>query len=126
MDAASLPVWAQTAGTIAIAIIAAVVGVLKYIKTETKPASNSRSGEVLSASFIDSRMMRELIEALREHQEESGRDIKRLLRAVQDLRETLIENNEALIVQTDTSTNMLKFITRLAKTPIHAGSNIHD
>lgn len=120
MDAASLPVWAQTGGTIAVAIVAAIVGVFSYLKKQAKEAVESGSTNVLSASFIDSKLLRELIEALREHQEESSRDIKKLLRTTQDLREAVLENTESVIVQTDTSTNMLKFITRLAKiTPVN-------
>mgnify|MGYP006977268303 CR=1 FL=1 len=115
MDASSLPVWAQTAGTIAIAIVAAVIGVLRYIKTQPKDTASKDTATVVSASFLDSKLVKELIEALREHQEESGRDIKRILRSVQDLRDAVLENTEALVVQTDTSANMLRFITRLTR-----------
>jgi len=118
MDASSLPVWAQSAGIIAIAIVSAIVGVLKYLKTEAKadePAAASKSSSVISASFIDSKLMTELIEAMRELQDEQGRDAKKSHRLSQDLREALNELNESIIVQTDTTTNLVRFINREAK-----------
>lgn len=115
MEAAgSLPVWAQGAALIAVALVAAIVGVLKYLKTEAKvdstPATTNNS--VISASFIDSKLLRELIEALREHQDEQGRDAKKSHRLAQDLREAINEMTEAVIVQTDTTMNLVRFINR--------------
>ena len=68
MSATALPPWAQVAAGIAIALVAAIVGVLKYVKTQE--TVSPKPGAVLSASFIDSKLLKELIETLREHQEE--------------------------------------------------------
>lgn len=114
MEPSSLPVWAQAAGLIAVALVAAVVGVLRYLKTEAKADGvvASSTSSVISASFIDSKLLRELIEALREHQDETGRDAKKTHRLMQDLREATNEMTEALIVQTDTTMNLVRFINR--------------
>lgn len=112
MEASSLPVWAQQAGIIAIAIVSAIIGVFKYLKTEQKLPEASASNSVISASFIDSKLLRELIEALRDLQDEQGRDAKKSHRLFQDLREAVNELNESLIVQTDTTMNLVRFVNR--------------
>ncbi len=114
MEPSSLPVWAQAAAPIAVALFAAIVGVFKYLKTEVKaePAAVNPSNSVISASFIDSKLMRELVEALRELQDEQGRDSKKSHRLSQDLREAVNELTEALIVQTDSTMNLVRFINR--------------
>lgn len=111
MDTSSLPVWAQAASLIAIALVAAIVGVFKYLKTEqrTEPTATS-TGSVISASFIESKLLRELIEALRDLQEEQGRDAKRSHRLSQDLREAINELNESTIVQNDATMNLIRSI----------------
>lgn len=117
MDASSLPVWAQAAGMIAIAMVAAVIGVIKYIKTESKVdvTTPTTTSSVISASFTDAKLLRELIEALRDLNEEQGRDTKKTHRLLQDLKEALNELNEATIVQTDTTLNLVRFINRETK-----------
>ena len=117
MEASSLPVWAQGAGILAVALISAIVGVFKYLKTEAKTdtvGATSTSSSVISASFIDSKLLKELIEAMRELQEEQGRDAKKSHRLFQDLREAMNELNESTIVQTDTTMNLVRFINREA------------
>lgn len=111
MDSSNLPEWVQIASILAIAITAAIIGVFKYLKTEVKDDDNNKSS-VISASLIDSRLLRELIEALRDLQEEQSRDSKKNHRLLQDLREAINELNEAIIVQTDSTINLVKFINR--------------
>jgi len=119
MDPSTLPVWAQTAGIVALALVSAIIGVFKYLKTEAKeiaaggPAATSNPS-VISASFVDSKLMKELIEAMRDLQDEQGRDAKKSHRLSQDLREAVNELNESVIVQTDTTMNLVRFINREA------------
>lgn len=110
----SVPAWAQQIAVFAVAVLSVILGVYKYIKTEAGKSTNpaSATGSVVAASFIDSRLLRELIDTLREHQEELGRQSQRLMRSNTDLREAIIDSNEALRVQTDATLNMLRFITR--------------
>lgn len=114
MDAGSLPIWAQNAGMLAVALVAAILGVYRYLKTEAKvePAATGSSASVISASFIDSKLLKELIEAMRELQDEQGRDAKKSHRLSQDLREAVNELNESIIVNTDASLNIVRFINR--------------
>ena len=67
MDLSSLPVWAQNASIIGIALVSAVVGVFKYLKTEAKSTTEApgSTASVVSASFIDSKILKDLIEAIR-------------------------------------------------------------
>jgi len=113
-DASSLPIWAQNAGILATALVAAIVGVFRYLKTEEKPekTAGASSASVISASFIDSKLLKELIEAMRELQDEQGRDAKKSHRLSQDLREAVTELNESIIVQTDTTMNLVRFVNR--------------
>jgi hypothetical protein len=114
----SLPIWVQTAGGLAIGLVAAIMGVFRYLKTEAKEtATSSSSASVISASFIDSKLLKELIEAMREAQDELGRDSKKSHRLSQDLKEALNELNESVMVQTDTTMNLVRFINREANKP---------
>lgn len=113
METSSLPVWAQAALMISISLVAAIVGVIKYLKTEQKTdVGTSSTASVISASFVDAKLLKELIEALREHQDELGRDSKRNQRLSQDLREAVNELNDSIIVQTDTTLNLVRFLNR--------------
>ncbi|RZK44645.1 MAG: hypothetical protein EOO61_03080 [Hymenobacter sp.] len=115
MDLGSLPSWAQAISYIIGAIGVSVIGLYRYFKTEAKADTATVSGgssSVISASFLDSKLLKELVEALREHQDESGRDAKKLHRLLQDLKEALNELNESTIVQTDTTMNLVRFINR--------------
>lgn len=115
MDPTTLPIWAQNAGIVAIALMSAIIGVFKYLKTEAKDAISPQKGDnasVISASFIDSKLLKELIEAIREFQDERSRDEKKAHRLSQDLKESVNELNESIIVQTDTTMNLVRFINR--------------
>lgn len=111
--AGNLPQWAQTASAVIIALGVAITGIIRYIKTEPKaPSAPSGTAEVVTASFTDSRLLKELIEALREHAYETGRDSQKLQRNMDEVREAVEDNTKAVILQTDTSTNLIRFITR--------------
>lgn len=113
MDPSSLPVWAQGIFFTVIAIGTAITAVFGYAKKKEKEeVPTTSSAGVISASFIDSKLLRELIEAMRELQDEQSRDAKKSHRLSQDLREAVIELNESIIVQTDTSMNLVRFIQR--------------
>lgn len=117
MDPGSLPTWAQAIFYIVIAIGTAGVGLYKYFKTEAKaePSSAvSSSSSVISASFIDSKLLKELIEGMRELQDDLGRDAKKSHRLLQDVKESVNELNESTIVLTDTQMNLVRFINRTA------------
>lgn len=117
MEPNSLPVWAQAVFYVIIAIGTAGTGVFSYFKKKAKEdeialGSSSSSASVISASFIDSKLLKELIEAMRELQDEQGRDAKKSHRLSQDLKEAVNELNESIIVQTDTTMNLVRFINR--------------
>lgn len=97
----------------AVALAAALTGVFSYIKTKVTKSEKTTSegaGTVVAASFIDSRLLKELIDALREHAEEFARENKKTLRSNQDIREALQECTEALVVNADGILNMMRFI----------------
>ncbi len=115
MEPSALPVWAQGLFYVIIAIGTASIGLFKYFKTEAKKdpvATAATNNSVISASFIDSKLLRELIEALRELQDEQGRDSKKSHRLSQDLKEAMNEMTEAIIVQTDSTMNLVRFVNR--------------
>lgn len=111
------PVWIQEASIAVVAMISIIVGVYRYIKTE---GLNKKSSEVtipannlIVPSLIDTRLLRELIDALRENQEEVERVGLRLTRSQADLREGILDLAEAVRMQTDASINLVRFM----KTP---------
>lgn len=117
MEPSSLPQWAQAMFYIIIAAGTALTGVYSYFNKKAKEddpssAAGSSTASVISASFIDSKLLKELIEAMRELQDEQGRDAKKAHRLSQDLREAVNELNESIIVQTDTTMNLVRFINR--------------
>lgn len=116
MDPSSLPHWAQAIFYIILAMGTSGLALYRYAKTEAKPvaaaAANAASASVISASFTDSKLLKELVEAIREFQEDLGRDSKKTHRLLQDLREAVNELNESTIVQTDTTMNLVRFINR--------------
>jgi hypothetical protein len=121
MDASTLPQWGQVLFYIILAVGTALTGVWSYFNKKDKgdasttPGSSAASSaSVISASFIDSKLLKELIEAMRELQDEQGRDAKKAHRLSQDLREAVNELNESMIVQTDTTMNLVRFINREA------------
>ncbi len=103
MSEASLPSWIQEVVVLVVGSISIIIGVWSYIKTETGklPKKEHKPADIVAASFIESKLLKELIEALREHQEEGARTALRLTRSNADLIEYLIRNTDALQRQTD-------------------------
>ena len=126
MEAAiSIPVWAQQIGVFGVMICSVIIGIWKYMKTESdklKESTPKEQGVVSAASFVDTKILRELIDTLREHQEETGRQAQRMTRSNQELRESIIESTEALHVQTNATLNILRFMNK--QNALHGQSNI--
>jgi hypothetical protein len=112
----SIPAWAQQIALFGVMISSVILGIWKYFKTETdkiKPKTQEADATIVTAaSFVDTKILRELIDTLREHSEEMGRQSQRITRSQGELRETLIEATEALHVQTNATLNMLRFMNR--------------
>lgn len=105
---------AQLAGVIAVAVVAAFIGVWNYIKTQAskeKPAVTD-TGQVLAASFLDSRILNELIDTLRSGTEEYSRETKKMNRNRQELIQALEENTDSILANTDATQNMHRFLRR--------------
>lgn len=116
----NLPGWIQEVSILAVGCVSIIIGVWRYIKTEAgkeKPKPAEVAGQVVAASFVDSKLLRELIDALREHQEEGARTALRITRSQNELRETLIENTESARLQADATLNLLRFINRTQGLP---------
>jgi hypothetical protein len=110
----NIPVWAQQIAVFGVMISSVILGIWKYFKTETEKVHKKEQEPeptiVTAASFVDTKLLRELIDTLREHQEELGRQSQRITRSQGELRETLIEAVEAVHVQTNATLNMLRFM----------------
>ena len=113
--ASSLPSWVQEISIIAVAAASVVLAVYRYVKAQppiAKTAEKVEGAQVVAASFVDSRLLKELIDALREHHEETARIALRTTRSNSELRESIIEATEAAKLQADATLNMLRFINR--------------
>lgn len=111
----NIPGWAQEITVFGVMIASVIVGVWRYFKTETDKISKKDTTHepiVAAASFIDTKLIRELIDTLREHQEEIGRQSQRITRSQGELRETIIELIEGVHMNTNTSQNMLRFLIK--------------
>lgn len=112
----NIPIWAQQITIFGVTICSVILGIWKYIKTESdKIRDKSKDNDtnvIASASFIDTKLLRELIDTLREHSEEMGRQSQRITRSQGDLRETLIEGIEIMHVNTNALANMTRFLTK--------------
>lgn len=113
MQAASdLPSWVQEVSIMAVACLSVIIAVVRYIKTESKKEGPKeiKVADVVAASFVDSKLLRSLIDTLRETSDEFERVSARNVRSSTDLREALIDTTEAIKLQTDTSLNLLRFM----------------
>lgn len=108
--------FAQNAALLAVAFISAFIGIFKYLKTEagkgTTKTSTSDVGTVMTASFIDSRVLRELIDTMKVGTEEYARESRKLIRSRQELITALEETTDAVLANTDASVNLLRFMRR--------------
>src|SRR5687767_7170541 len=115
----NLPEWAQTASVVAIALVASIVGVFNYLKTQAgkvvekavpTAANAAETAAVVAASFTDSRLMRELIDALRLTQEEYAREGLKNRRSNAELKDSVDQMTEAMHTSVDTTLNFLRFV----------------
>lgn len=109
---------AQNAAMIAVAIVAAIIGVFKYLKGESnkeKTATTEPSAAVVAASFLDSRLIRELIDAIRSGGEEFARESRKQNRIRQELTTALEETTDAVLSNTDATVNMTRFLKKQDK-----------
>lgn len=113
----TIPAWAQQITLFGVMIASVILGIWKYVRTEAdkighKSPSSEDTSSVTSASFVDSKLVKELIDTLREHEEELGRQTQRETRSEADLREAIIENTESIHLNTNAVLNMLRFMKR--------------
>lgn len=121
--ATQLPSWVQEVSIVAVACISTAIAIWRYVRAESKKDSppSIKSTEIVAASFTDSKLLKELIDTIRESDEEHARVTARLLRSNTELRESNIELVETLKVQSDAILNMTRFIAKV----VHKG-NIPD
>lgn len=111
----NIPVWAQQLTVFGVMISSVVLGIWKYFKTETDKVHKKEPTDtaiVTAASFIDTKLIRELIDTLREHEEEMGRQSQRITRSQGELRESIIELIEGVHVNTNSLLNIVRFLNR--------------
>lgn len=120
--ATQLPSWVQEVSIVAVACISTAIAIWRYVRAESKKDSppSIKSTEIVMA-FTDSKLLKELIDTIRESDEEHARVTARLLRSNTELRESNIELVETLKVQSDALLNMTRFIAKV----VHKG-NIPD
>ena len=106
--------FVQNAALLAVAIVTALIGVFKYIKTEATKSDKTPAADqqVMAASFIDSRVIRELTDTLRNHMDEYARQTRNMNKTRQDLISALEESTDAILSNTDAAVNMLRFLKR--------------
>ena len=93
-----------------------IVGICNYFRTQTDKIQKKEpdTAIVTAASFIDTKLVRELVDALREHQEELNRQSQRITRSQGELRESVIELIEGLHVNTNSLLNIVRFLNTRA------------
>lgn len=112
--ATQLPSWVQEVSIVAVACISTAIAIWRYVRAESKKDSppSIKSTEIVMA-FTDSKLLKELIDTIRESDEEHARVTARLLRSNTELRESNIELVETLKVQSDALLNMTRFIAKV-------------
>jgi len=111
----NIPAWVQQLTVFGVMISSVILGVWKYFKTETDKVQKKHPADtsiVTAASFIDTKLIRELIDTLREHEEEMGRQSQRITRSQGELRESIIELIEGMHVNTNSLLNITRFLNR--------------
>lgn len=109
-----LPSWVQEVSIISVACISTVIAIWRYIRAESKKDTTTiKSTEIVAASFIDSKLLKELIDTIRESDEEASRVTSRLIRSNNELRESNIELAETVKLQSDAILNMTRYIGRV-------------
>lgn len=114
--ATQLPSWVQEVSLLSVACISVVIAIWRYIKAEVAKESPTKGKEikteVVAASFTDSKLLKELIDTIRESDEEKTRNTSRLIRSNNELRESQLELTEALKVHSDAILNMTRYLSR--------------
>jgi hypothetical protein len=111
----NVPHWAQEVGPVVVGILAVFVAAWRYMKTEAGKVTAKATevvAPVVAASFIDAKLIKELIDTLTEHSEEVGRIAQRITRSNAELREAVIDAAEANRTMTDAITNFVRFLSR--------------
>lgn len=111
-----LPSWVQEVSIISVACISTVIAIWRYIRAESKKDGSTtsiKSTEIVAASFVDSKLLKELIDTIRESDEEASRVTSRLIRSNNELRESNIELAETVKLQSDAILNMTRYIGRV-------------
>jgi hypothetical protein len=105
---------AKNALAIAVALVAAIIGVIKYVKTDGSKAKTSdpETGAVVSASFIDSKLLKELIETLKVHMETYAQESRKINRSRTELTAAMEDSTDAILSNTDALINVMRFIKR--------------
>lgn len=106
----AIPIWAQQITVFMVMLASGILGIYKYFKTETEKIVPKQVESPVVEVTSDTRVLKELIDTLREHQDELGRQAQRVSRAQMDLREVLIELNESVQLNSSSMTNLLRFI----------------
>lgn len=104
----------QDLSVLAVAFAAAILAVWRYMVTKGDGEHHEigTTGQVVAASFVDSRLLKELIDTLRETQEEYARISSRNTRAQAEARESMIELTEAVRLLCDAQLNLVRFMNR--------------
>ena len=112
----NIPLWAQQLTVFGVTIVSVFIGIWRYVKTQTDSVHKKHTPDphdtITAAAFVDSKLIKELIDTLREHSEEIGRQSQRVTRSQGELRETIIELIEGIHVQNNSTMNLLRFMKR--------------
>lgn len=92
-SAALIPEWSQAIGTMLIGLVAVIIGVFRYVKTQlTKDAPTGHTSDILC---IENRSLKDLTIAIRDHEDLVAREFKKHNRLGEELRESIEANTEA-------------------------------
>lgn len=108
----------QNVTLFAVTVISVFAAAWKYFKTEFKKDDEKASAHatniahVTAATFLDAKILHELIEAIKSGGEEYARENRKLYRSRQELVTALEEATDAMLANTDASVNLLRFLRR--------------
>lgn len=105
----SIPSWAQEIIVIVVACLSILIAGYKYVTTQiTTTAAKDNSTPIV----VETKIIKELIDALREHSEEDARIAQRSCRAMAELREALLDNVEASRTQSEAISTLSRTINK--------------
>lgn len=82
---AAIPEWAQSAGALAIVLIATFTGIINYFKTKESSTSDDS----------DTVVLKDILQAIKEFHDESIREIKRVERLLDGLQDSFYRGHDA-------------------------------